>query len=77
MSHIETRRYLRQISDVAAFNKVINAVILSEQEKQLMQLHYIDKQDFRFIGDKLGLSESSVKRKHREILRTIERYIDK
>lgn len=77
MSHIETRRYLRQISDVAAFNEVINAVILSEQEKQLMQLHYIDKQDFRFIGDKLGLSESSVKRKHREILRTIERYIDK
>ena len=71
MSHIETRRYLRQISDVAAFNEVINAVILSEQEKQLMQLHYIDKQDFRFIGDKLGLSESSVKRKHRELLRTI------
>ena len=69
MSHIETRRYLRRISDVAAFNE--------EQEKQLMQLHYIDKQDFRFIGDKLGLSESSVKRKHREILRTIERYIDK
>ena len=77
MSHIETRRYLRRISDVAAFNEVINAVILSEQEKQLMQLHYIDKQDFRFIGDKLGLSESSVKRKHREILRTIERYIDR
>ena len=77
MSHIETRQYLRRISDVAAFNEVINAVILSEQEKQLMQLHYIDKQDFRFIGDKLGLSESSVKRKHREILRTIERYIDK
>lgn len=75
MSHIETRRYLRQISDVAAFNEIINAVILSEQEKQLMQLHYIDKQDFRFIGDTLGLSESSVKRKHREILRTIERYI--
>lgn len=77
MSHIETRRYLRQIANVAAFNEVINAVILSEQEKRLMQLHYIDKQDFRFIGDKLGLSESSVKRKHREILRTIERYIDK
>lgn len=77
MSHIETRRYLRQIANVATFNEVINAVILSEQEKQLMQLHYIDKQDFRFIGDKLGLSESSVKRKHREILRTIERYIDK
>ena len=77
MSHIETRRYLRWISDVAAFNELLDAVILSEQEKQLMQLHYIDKQDFRFIGDKLGLSESSVKRKHREILRTIERYIDK
>lgn len=77
MSHIETRRYLRRIANVAAFNEVINAVILSEQEKRLMQLHYIDKQDFRFIGDKLGLSESSVKRKHREILRTIERYINK
>ena len=35
MSHIETRRYLRRISDVAAFNELLDAVILSEQEKQL------------------------------------------
>ncbi len=77
MSHIETRRYLRQIADVAAFNELLDAVILSKQEKQLMQLHYLDKHDFCYIGDKLGLSESSAKRKHREILRIIGRYINK
>ena len=69
--HIRTRKALRDIADVAAFDGLLNTLTISEQDKQLMQLHYIEHQDFRFIGDVLGLSESTVRKHHRRILRKI------
>ena len=67
----KTRNKLKQISSVRDFENLINSTMLSEEEKQILMLHYKDKKSLSYIADELGLSEISVKKKHSKILLTI------
>ena len=49
--------------------------MISDEEKELMRLHYIQKKDFRFTGDTLGYSEASIKAKHRKILKKLNKLL--
>lgn len=69
--HNETRRKLKEIASVKEFESVLDRCTMTEDERQMMILHYIQGKDFRFIGDTLGFSESSIKRKHRKVLAKI------
>ena len=69
--HIETRAKLRDLG-VASFNALLDTIPLSDTERSLMVLHYIKRQDFNFIADTLGFSESTIRRKHRDILKRIK-----
>lgn len=53
----------------------LNKSMISDEEKELMRLHYIQKKDFRFIGDTLGYSEASIKAKHRKILKKLNKLL--
>ena len=66
--HIDTRKKLKGIADISSFTSLINSSTLSDNDKKILYLHYIDEKDFRFIGDMLGYSESTIKKKHRKIL---------
>lgn len=66
--HIETRRKVADIADISSFTRLINSSTLSSTDKQLLVLHYIDHKDFRYIGDMLGYSESTIKRRHKKAL---------
>lgn len=69
--HIETRRKVKEIADISSFNSLLNSTTLSDIDKQILVLHYIDDKDFRYIGDMLGFSESTIKKRHRRILKKI------
>ena len=73
--HIDTRKKLRGIASVSSFYSLINSATLSQTDKQLLILHYIDGKDFRFIGDTLGYSESTIKKKHRKILAKLSKVL--
>lgn len=73
--HIETRRKVKEIADISSFNSLLNSTTLSDIDKQILVLHYIDEKDFRFIGDMLGFSESTIKKKHRKILAKLGRIL--
>ena len=66
--HIDTRRKVKEIASVSSFQSLINSVTLSTTDKQILTLHYIEEKDFRYIGDTLGFSESTIKKRHRKIL---------
>lgn len=66
--HIETRKKVQEIADISSFNDLINRTTLSDIDKQILVLHYIQEKDFRFIGDMLGFSESTIKKRHKKIL---------
>ena len=66
--HIETRKKVKEIADISSFHSLIDSATLSDTDKSILVLHYIDQKDFRFIGDMLGYSESTIKKKHKKIL---------
>lgn len=72
-SHIETRRKLKDIYDITTFHQLLEKVTISQEDKELMNLHYIENKDFRYIADCLGYSEATIKRKHRKILNKISK----
>lgn len=56
-----------------ALNKIV--VSLSQEEKELMRLHYLENKDFCYIGDQLGYSEITMKRWHKKILRKLNKVL--
>lgn len=66
--HIKTKRYLRSIRTIAEFEKLLNTFVLSDEEKKILRMYYIDKKDLMYIGDILGYSGSGIQKKHVEIL---------
>lgn len=70
-THIETRSKLKEIHRVQSLNELLDSCVLSNEEKQLIRMHYIEDKDFRYIGDFLGYSEITMKRWHKRILRKL------
>ena len=67
-SHIDTRRKIKNIGKLADFEELLAAGIFTDEEKQIMRMHYLKGQTFGYIGDILGYSEAAIKRKHLKIL---------
>ena len=73
--HIETRKKVKEIADISSFHSLIDSATLSDTDKSILVLHYIEQKDFRYIGDMLGYSESTIKKKHRKILAKLGRIL--
>ena len=69
--HTQTSRRLKGIPLISDFDALLNLCTLSEEDKEILRLHYIHEKDFRYIGDQLGFSEHTVKKRHREALKKI------
>lgn len=64
----ETRKKLKGISSVDEFCSILERTMLSDEEKQILILYYKEKKSLAYIADELGMSETTVKRKHRKML---------
>ena len=73
--HIETRKKLKRIASISSFSNLIEQATLSDTDKSILFLHYIDEKDFNYIGDMLGYSESTIKKRHRKILSKLSRLL--
>ena len=73
--HIETRKKVKEIADISSFHSLIDSATLSDTDKSILVLHYIDQKDFRYIGDMLGFSESTIKRRHKKALIKISKLL--
>lgn len=67
----ETRRKLKNIIE---FEDILNNVMLSEEDKKILILHYKEQKNMQYIADELGLSEITVIKKHRNILKRVNKY---
>ena len=64
----ETRKKLKGISSIDEFRSILERTMLSNEEKQILILYYKEKKSLAYIADELGMSETTVKRKHRKML---------
>lgn len=70
-----TRRKLKEICTVREMDDLMNAAVLSDEEKDIIKMHYINQKSLTYIADELGISESALKKKHRKLLRKIGKVI--
>lgn len=73
--HIETKHKIKEIADLSSFYQLIDKATLSAEDKTLLKYIYIDRYNFSLIGDKLGYSESTIKKKHKRILGKLSRML--
>lgn len=70
--HMEIKEKVKSINAKTTFNAILEESMLSEKEKTLMRMYYIDKQDFGYIADTLGYSKIGVLKMHKRALEKIE-----
>lgn len=66
--HTDTRRKLKDIPDVSRFDDLLERSTLTDEDKLILQLHYLKGKDFRYIGDALGYAEVTIKKRHAKAL---------
>lgn len=67
------RKGLKNIETVEDFENVLEQIMMSEEEKVLLRLHYKDNKTLAYIADELGMSEANVKKIHRKLLLKINK----
>lgn len=70
-THTDTRKRLKKIELVSDFEAVLSLCTLSDEDKDILRMHYIQQKDFRYIGDMLGFAERTIKDRHKEAIRKI------
>lgn len=74
--HIATRRKLKGIALLKDFEFLLSMCTLSDTDKAILRMHYLKDQDFRYIGDALGLAEQTVKIRHRNALKKLKQALE-
>lgn len=73
--HIKTRSKVKEIASITTFNELLDACILTNEDKEILKMHYLQGKDFRYIGDMLGFAESTVKKRHRKALQKLNKIL--
>lgn len=74
--HVETRNRLQEVEYSDFYNLLDRCMdTRSGDNRSLMELHYVEKKDFRYIGDLLGYSEGAIKKRHRKILKKLKKFL--
>lgn len=73
--HIETRNKLKEIVEIQTFSDLLDRCILSEEDRRIMELHYLQNKDLRYIADLLGYSEGTIKKRHRKVLKKLKQIL--
>lgn len=73
--HIKTRHKIKDIADITTFNELLDSCTLTDEDKEMLRMHYLQGKDFRYIGDMLGFAESTIKKRHRKALRKLSKIL--
>lgn len=67
----ENQKKVKRNGSVEEFNDLLERTMLSTEEKQILILYYKEQKTLTYIADFLGMSEITVKRKHKKLLMKI------
>lgn len=67
-SHLDIRKKLKEIPELSRFDDLLERSTLTDEDKELLRLHYLKGKDFRYIGDTLGYAEVTIKKRHAKAL---------
>jgi len=67
----QTRYCLKNIASISEYEALISKIKLTDIERRVCDLRYLNGMSMMQIGDQLHYSESGVKHIHRKVLRKI------
>lgn len=73
--HIKTRKKLVDIADINEFKQLLDLVVLTAEERKIIDMHYLQGMSLIEIGFELGYAEVTVCKKHQKILRKIAKVL--
>lgn len=73
--HVKTKKRIKDIASISTFNDLLEASTLSAEDKEVLKMHYLEDKDFRYIGDTLGLSEQTIKYRHKKALQKLSKLL--
>ena len=72
--HVKVKHKILE-KDKFEFETLIDRMMLSEEEQQMMHLYYMKHKTFNEIADQLGYSEIGIAKMHQRIIKKIRKYI--
>ena len=67
----EVRKRLKGINTVKQFEEMLDSVLISEEERRILNLIYKEQKPFSVVADEIGISERTLTRKHAKLLMKI------
>lgn len=67
----EVRKRLKEINTVKQFEEMLDSVLISEEERKILNLIYKEQKPFSIVADEIGISERTLTRKHAKLLMKI------
>ena len=64
-------KVIRYIKTIQEYNNFMDSKKLSNEQRQIADMVFVNGYDYRYIGDKLGYSERTIKSKVSKILEKI------
>lgn len=74
-NHVMIKHKLQKIYDRKQFEELLEKVTLSTKDKDLLRMYYIEEYDFYYIADELGYSRSGILKRHKKILKKLEKFL--
>lgn len=63
-----TKKFVRSIRTKSEYEAFMHGLMLTETEREIADMVFVKGWDYRLIGDTLGYSEVTIKRKMQKIL---------
>lgn len=70
--NIETKHKIKNINRKIDFYNLLDECMLSEKEKQMMKMFYVENKSLDYIADQLGYSSQGISKMHSKILKKLE-----
>ena len=67
----EVRKRLKGINTVKQFEEMLDSVLISEEERKILNLIYKEQKPFSIVADEIGIFERTLTRKHAKLLMKI------
>lgn len=66
--YIKIKRKVKDIPDIRSFNGLLEASTLSDLDKEIIRMHYLQERDFSYIADVLGYNQKTIEARHKKAL---------
>ena len=66
--YIKIKRKVKEIPDIRSFNGLLEASTLSDLDKEIIRMHYLQERDFSYIADSLGYNQKTIETRHKKAL---------